>query len=174
LIILRDNSCQLQRLRKVLDSFTPATGLEINFHKSTFVPIHVPPAHATELSSILGSTSLVSCRCQLWSSLSQRISGKILSWLTSLVPIGGRGSSHFRKAFSLEWTDPSTVRYGKPRHLVLRVIVRFLGPLYWLRSEGGIGVVDYSLQNAFLLLKLPHGLFSRKTHPERVGFARAT
>lgn len=32
----------IQRLRKILDNFALATGLKINFSKSTLVPMHVP------------------------------------------------------------------------------------------------------------------------------------
>jgi hypothetical protein len=37
----------------VLDLFTRANGLAINFHKSTFVPIHVSALRATDLAAIL-------------------------------------------------------------------------------------------------------------------------
>jgi hypothetical protein len=54
LIILRADLSQLRRLRGVLDSFSRATGLAINFHKSTFVPIHVSASRAADLAAILG------------------------------------------------------------------------------------------------------------------------
>lgn len=40
-------------LKHVIDDFASATGLSINFAKSTFVPMHAPQA-ATHLASILG------------------------------------------------------------------------------------------------------------------------
>jgi hypothetical protein len=54
LVILRADPAQLRRLRSVLDALSRATGLAINFHKSSFVPIHVHPARAAELAAMLG------------------------------------------------------------------------------------------------------------------------
>jgi hypothetical protein len=54
LIIQRADLSQLHRLREVLDSFSRGTGLAINFHKSTFVPIHVSVLRADDLATILG------------------------------------------------------------------------------------------------------------------------
>jgi hypothetical protein len=45
---------QLRRLKEVLDAFAAATGLTINFSKSTFVPINVDPDLAASLAAILG------------------------------------------------------------------------------------------------------------------------
>ena len=43
LIILQADHDQLQTLKSILLEFSNATGLVINFHKSTFAPIHVDP-----------------------------------------------------------------------------------------------------------------------------------
>ena len=45
---------QLSRLKSILDAFSAATELSINFHKSTFVPVNVDPARATRLAAELG------------------------------------------------------------------------------------------------------------------------
>jgi hypothetical protein len=60
LIILRVDPSQLRRLRGDLDSISRATGLGINFHKSTFVPIHVSTSRAADLATILGCPVLSS------------------------------------------------------------------------------------------------------------------
>jgi hypothetical protein len=39
-----------------LDNFSAATGLSINFHKSTFVPIKVNPSAATSMALAFGCT----------------------------------------------------------------------------------------------------------------------
>jgi hypothetical protein len=52
LIILHADPSQLRRLCAVLDLFIRATGLAMNFHKSTFVPIHVSALRATDLVAI--------------------------------------------------------------------------------------------------------------------------
>lgn len=40
-------------LRSLLDEFSSATGLSINFHKSTFVPLHVSQNMATAMANAL-------------------------------------------------------------------------------------------------------------------------
>lgn len=54
LILLPADGTQLLTLKTLLDHFASATGLQINYYKSTFVPIHVPPEKAMPLASILG------------------------------------------------------------------------------------------------------------------------
>jgi hypothetical protein len=41
LIILRADPADVSRLKAILDQFAMATGLKINFHKSTAVLMHV-------------------------------------------------------------------------------------------------------------------------------------
>lgn len=54
LILLAANCLSLQTLKDVLDRFFAATGLWINFNKSTMVPMHTPPAMVEALKGILG------------------------------------------------------------------------------------------------------------------------
>jgi hypothetical protein len=54
LIILRADAAGAQRLRMILDQFAEATGLTINFHKSTLVPMHVSDGNITLIRSLLG------------------------------------------------------------------------------------------------------------------------
>ena len=103
LLVLRADRAQVRRLRELLDIFSRATGLCINFHKSTFVPICVEHDLAVDLAGILGCP--VSSFPQTYlglplsdqklpasalSFLGSKIAGKIPSWRTSLIPIGGR------------------------------------------------------------------------------------
>lgn len=52
LIILRADHSQLVHLKDVLSNFSLATGLQINFHKSTFMPIHVDAQDASSMAGI--------------------------------------------------------------------------------------------------------------------------
>jgi hypothetical protein len=54
LLLLRATPEQLLRAKTLLDAFSRATGLQINFQKSTFVPICVPDARTAELSVLVG------------------------------------------------------------------------------------------------------------------------
>jgi hypothetical protein len=54
LIILRAEEGAVRRLRGILDSFSRATGLVINFHKSTVVPMHADEELVAVVRSVLG------------------------------------------------------------------------------------------------------------------------
>lgn len=54
LIILLAEQQQLVVLKAILGPFSEATGLKINFHKSTFLPINVQHDEAVQLAGILG------------------------------------------------------------------------------------------------------------------------
>jgi mannosylglycoprotein endo-beta-mannosidase len=54
IIIIRSSEDDIRNLKVVLDSFSVATGLQINFHKSTFAPIHVEQIRSVFLAGILG------------------------------------------------------------------------------------------------------------------------
>jgi hypothetical protein len=56
IIIIRSSEDDMRNLKVVLDSFSVATGLHINFHKSTFAPVHVDPDVSIHLAAILGYT----------------------------------------------------------------------------------------------------------------------
>nr|XP_051222261.1 uncharacterized protein LOC127340559 [Lolium perenne] len=53
LIILRADAATARRLRLLLEQFGAATGLRINFQKSTLVPMHVPPPLLAEIQGVL-------------------------------------------------------------------------------------------------------------------------
>jgi hypothetical protein len=54
LILTKGHVDSIRELRAILGSFSKATGLTINFRKSTFVPIHVPADTTAEMAEILG------------------------------------------------------------------------------------------------------------------------
>ena len=54
LILTRGDVASLQALKNILDDFSMATGLTINYHKSTFVPMNVDAATASTMATVLG------------------------------------------------------------------------------------------------------------------------
>jgi hypothetical protein len=56
LILIPGTMDAVLALRGVLDSFSNATVLAINFHKSTFAPLHIDPETASALASAFGSS----------------------------------------------------------------------------------------------------------------------
>ena len=53
LILVRAASEDVIALKRILDVFSAATGLKINFHKSTVVPMHVPESKLRRLLKVL-------------------------------------------------------------------------------------------------------------------------
>ncbi|CAD6247846.1 unnamed protein product [Miscanthus lutarioriparius] len=54
LIFLKGDIAVVLNLRQILNAFSLATGLHINFHKSTFIPMNLKAAAASEMANILG------------------------------------------------------------------------------------------------------------------------
>ena len=54
LIILRGELSDVTAIKQALDDFSSATGLHINFGKSTIVPMHVPEADMPPILAHLG------------------------------------------------------------------------------------------------------------------------
>jgi hypothetical protein len=55
LLFLNAERGQLETLKSVLCSFSKATGLQINFHKSSMYPINVNDPDATDLAAFLAA-----------------------------------------------------------------------------------------------------------------------
>ena len=54
LLFLNADLSQLRALKSVLHSFSQATGLQINFHKSSMYPINVSDQDASDLAAYFG------------------------------------------------------------------------------------------------------------------------
>ncbi|VAH70339.1 unnamed protein product [Triticum turgidum subsp. durum] len=53
LIIAKGTTDAAKHLKRILDNFAAATGLQINFTKTTFIPLNVDPQDATQMTSDL-------------------------------------------------------------------------------------------------------------------------
>ena len=54
LILTRGDIASMHVLKNILEDFSLATGLTINYYKSTFVPINVDDATASSMANVLG------------------------------------------------------------------------------------------------------------------------
>ena len=54
LILTRGDIASMHVLKNILEDFSPATGLTISYHKSTFVPMNVDDAIASAMANVLG------------------------------------------------------------------------------------------------------------------------
>lgn len=93
----------MAKLKQILDDFSMATGLGINFHKSTFVPMHIPDEIASAMANVLGcpiSTfpqsylglplSPHKVRVSDYQPLLSKIDRYLAGWKARLLSTGGR------------------------------------------------------------------------------------
>jgi hypothetical protein len=103
LIIIRAVPGHVENLKKVLDDFSAATGLTINFHKSTFVPVKVDNASAISMAAAFGcevSTfpqtylglplSPYKLRMGDFAPIMSKSDMRLSGWRGRCLPIGGR------------------------------------------------------------------------------------
>ncbi|CAN6253863.1 unnamed protein product [Urochloa humidicola] len=186
LILVRGDVQTITALKQVLDSFSAATGLVINFHKSTFVPMNVDELVSIQMANILGcpvstfpqtylglplspTRLLMSDYAPLLASFDRYLAG----WKARLLSVGGRlvltnavlGSLavYFMSSLPL----PVTVREALDarRRAFLWTGTETCSGAQCLiawdkvrlpREEGGLGVKDLSTQNHCLLMKFVH------------------
>jgi hypothetical protein len=190
LIVLPAHPRQLHCLKEILDIFATATRLHINFHKNTFVPIHVEADDAAELTAILGYPVAGFPQSYLGLPLSNgKISASVLDLLavkvarsfpgqrTSLLTSADRltlasavltaQSLYAMAALSLPATTLQRIdRPGKG--LFWKGVLKYFGGdcLVACRDveDSGVGLKDLATLNSALLLKHLHKLFSRESN----------
>ncbi|CAN6202116.1 unnamed protein product [Urochloa humidicola] len=198
LILLRAESADVIRLRQLLDSFSDATGLKINYSKSTAVPMHVPEPSLRRLIRTLQCQkatfpqvylglplSNVKLNLAAFSPLIAKVDRYLSGWKATLL-------SHAGRLVLL-----NTVLDGPPAHLMGAVLLpagtvdaleRRRRAFLWAgnqhatgaqclvawervclpKTDGGLGIRQLKTQNSCLLMKLLHRLH----HPAGSSWAR--
>jgi hypothetical protein len=103
LIIMKSGVAAAERLKELLGQFAEATGLTINFHKSTLVPMHTEPEEVALIQSALGCCvegflqtypglplSAAKLRLQDFAPLIAKIDRYLSGWCAVLLTSGGR------------------------------------------------------------------------------------
>ena len=62
LLVLRGDVADVQALKNILQAFSEATGLKINYSKSTLVPIHMDAGLAADCVTIMGCAHSLSLK----------------------------------------------------------------------------------------------------------------
>ena len=60
LIVMRGDIADVHELKNILQQFSEATGLRINYNKSTLVPIHVDMVSASQCAAEIGWSAVLS------------------------------------------------------------------------------------------------------------------
>ncbi|XP_071680306.1 uncharacterized protein [Lolium perenne] len=189
LIILRAEEGAVHRLRGILDSFSCATGLVINFHKSMVVPMHVDEAMVAVVRTVLGCSvegfpqtylglPLLADKLKLaaFAPLIAKVDKYLSGWRALLLSYGGRLAlvnaildalpTYAMGALDLpprvlEAFDrsPRLLLGGRGPRLRSAMPHRLVAGLP-VKGEGGLGVRSLRDQNDCLQVKLLHRLHS--------------
>ncbi|CAL5040144.1 unnamed protein product [Urochloa decumbens] len=195
LVLLRAEEPQVRRLKTVLDSFASATGLTINYSKSTFVPINVDAGAAAHLAGILGCAvasfsqtylglplSDTKLPARVLDDLAIRVERCIPSWRVHLLNRGGRltltnavmSLKPIHAMAAIRFPKSTVERMDKPRRgMFWKGAPRCSGgdcQVAWtmacrLKEEDGLGIIDISTQDTCLLLKTVHKLLTGDSNP---------
>lgn len=186
------------RLKQALDVFSAATGLVINFNKSTVTPMHVPDGELQQLIQILqcklGSfpqtylglpLSNVKLPLSAFDPLIAKVDRYLASWQALLLSAAGRVV-----LINSVLAGIPTYAMGAmllPPGVIATIDARRRSFLWtgsdstsgakclvaWedvcrVKEDGGLGIIRLDAQNACLLLKLLHRLH----HPQDSAWAR--
>ena len=188
LILIRATTEDVINLKSTLDSFSAATGLKINYHKSTVVPMQVPESQLRRLLKVLHCQcadfpqvylglplSNVKLNLAAFAPLIAKVDKQLAGWKATLLNHAGR------------LVLLNAVLDGMPAHLMSALLLpagtvdaldkrrrAFLWSgqdkvhgsqclITWdkvciSKQDGGLGVKQISVQNACLMLKLLHRL----------------
>lgn len=188
LVILRADTGAAARLRRILDDFAAATGLDINFVKSTLVPMHVPEEVLVETVGVLGCAVQGFPQAYLWLPLSweklcfadflpmiAKVDKYLAGWRACLLSPAGRLvlinavlDALPTYAMAAMMLPPAVIKEldSLRRAFLWNAAERASGAqclVAWERvcrtkAEGGLGVRDLATQNRCLLLKMLHRL----------------
>ena len=99
LIVVRAEIPDVRNLKKILDNFASATGLHINFSKSTAVPIHVSPRTLPRVIRLLQCQEasfpqvylgLPLSNLQAFAPLIAKVDKRLVGWQSALLSKAGR------------------------------------------------------------------------------------
>jgi hypothetical protein len=188
LILLPADAAQVQRLRQLLDDFADATGLKINYNKSTMVPINVSSTTSNELQALLGCKletfpqtylglplSTTKLNISAFSPLIGKADKHLAGWQNQFLNSRGRailinsvldGTAAYLMAANQMPKGVLDALDSRRRAFLWTGAAKTTGSqclVVWptvcqTKEKGGLGVRELHLQNQCLLLKLIHKL----------------
>jgi hypothetical protein len=195
LVIFRASVAAAHRLRVILDSFALATGLVINFHKSTLVPMHVDGDTVAAVRDALGCAlegfpqsylglplSCDKLNLAAFAPLIAKADRYLSGWRAVLLSAGGRLvlinavlDALPTYAMAAMILPPPVIKAldALRRAFLWAATERVSGAqclVAWLdvcrpKEEGGLGIRSLHVQNRCLLTKLLHRLHSGLDSP---------
>lgn len=195
LILLKGSVKQAMALKELLDSFAIFSGLKINYHKSTLVPIHMSQQEAVLSASTL-QCPLSSLPCNylglplstnkiphsLLQPIIDKIDRRLAGWIPGLLSWGGRvimlnsviSAIPTYYMSCIKWPERSIEAIDKIRRAFLwkgdKEIQGGQCLVAWTtvtlpKEQGGLGLRDLRIHNKALIMKLTGKLLSNSTEP---------
>jgi hypothetical protein len=195
LLIIQGSVQQAFLAKQILHAFSEFTGLQINFQKSTFVPMHMTELDATNAASILVcNTADLPCTYlglplsankiskQLLQPVINKIQKRLPGWMPRIMSSGGRiqminsvlsAIPNFFMA-CIEWDQGSIDAVDKLRRAFLwKNREKILGGhclVAWdivtmPRIQGGLGIRDLRIHNKAVMANFAAKLLSNGTGP---------
>jgi hypothetical protein len=195
LILFRADIAAAKRLRSILDMFATATGLVINFHKSTLIAMHVDDDTVAAVRDALGCSlesfpqnylglplSCEKLNLAAFAPLIAKADRYLSGWRAILLSPGGR-------VVLINAILDALPTYAMAALLLPPTIVKALDALRYSflwdaseqvsgawclvawdavchpKDEGGLGIRSLADQNRCLLIKLPHRLHAVDDNP---------
>ena len=188
LIVIRGAAQSAQHLKTLLDLFSAATGLHINFNKSTLVPIHMTDSEISQCTEILGCRqeefpqnylglplSMSKLPNSIFNTYVDRSDRFLSSWQASLLNSMGRvvlinSVLDSQLVYIMSATQiPNEIikQVDKRRRSFLWAGDKETSSAWCLvawqnvcttKDLGGLGIKDFGVQNVCLLLHLIHRL----------------
>jgi hypothetical protein len=191
LIIFKASVSAALRIQLLLDQFALATGLVINFNKSTMVAMHVEPAMLTEMQTALGcrvegfpQTYLglpLTCdrlKMSYFVPMIAKIDKYLSCWCSLLLSVGGRiVLLNALPAYAMGAMELPPALLRAINALRRAFLWNFEGRasgakclMAWTqvcrpKNEGGLGIKCLAAQNLCLQVKLLHRLHSTPSSP---------
>jgi hypothetical protein len=195
LIIMRAGEPAAARLKLLLDQFAEATGLTINFHKSTLVQMHVDAAELVQIQAALGCRvegfpqtylgpplSAEKLKLQDFAPLIAKIDRYLSGWCAILLSAGGRivllnAILDALPIFAMGAVElpPALLRIieGLRRAFLWNTMGAPSGAkclVKWAaacrsKNEGGLGIKNLAVKNFCLQMKLLHRLHTSPDAP---------
>jgi hypothetical protein len=190
MIVMEGNPAHVCVLKQLLDSFSKATGLCINFQKSVLVPIHMNETAVQQCVSLLGCRregfpqtylglplSLTKTRLSPFVPYMAKTDKYLAGWQAALLNPMGRlvlinsvlDSQLVYVMSSLQLLSGFVKKVDSKRRSFLwsgkdscsgAKCLIAWGNVCSDKSEGGLGVTDLNTRNTCLLLKLLHQIFT--------------
>lgn len=183
LLVVRAESSDVSHLKMCLDHCAQATGLKINFHKSTVVPMHIQATQAQDMVQILQCQqgtfpqtylglplSNTKLRISVFASLIAKVDRYLAGWKATLLSPAGRvvltnavldGLPTYAMgalALQVRVKEALDAKRRADKTSGAKCLVTW-EKVCSMKEDGGLGIKRLDTQNACLLLKLIHCLY---------------